>query len=278
MEKNTIVQLKGSKIQMLLPQGFERLKMKNPIKDALNRITSDFVGYRKTVEYSDNIVLFKKISEEEAMNPDDRTELINGIHECLSDTQGIVEVKNGITVNGEKYIYSIVKNLVEETRGIRYFLRLDIFGEDIKDIVEIQADFTEIRMTGVRESTTMVLARKAGLVTFEDNMIKGWAEDPYDSGFTRGALKNLAEKEGLDAMFPGSPLSQAHEFLRAVINNEYVLIKKANDNEEENSSSSSDKTDEDDRSDVDRQEQEKELLKKLFVDECLRYTVSVKLE
>ena len=129
MEKNTIVQLKGSKIQMLLPQGFERLKMKNPIKDALNRITSDFVGYRKTVEYSDNIVLFKKISEEEAMNPDDRTELINGIHECLSDTQGIVEVKNGITVNGEKYIYSIVKTLKGKGMGVQYNLTMHIsFG------------------------------------------------------------------------------------------------------------------------------------------------------
>ncbi len=80
-----------------------------------------------------------------------------GIHSCLSDSQGIIEVRNGVTKRGYRYIYSIIKNLSsEQFGGVRYFLRLNLFYE--KRIIEVQADFTEIGMTGIRESVCASLA------------------------------------------------------------------------------------------------------------------------
>ena len=41
---------------------------------------------------------------------DDCTPVINGIHECLGNDQGLIEVENGTTKSGLLYIQSIVSN------------------------------------------------------------------------------------------------------------------------------------------------------------------------
>ena len=269
-EKHTIVQLGGTKIKILLPDGYERLKYKNPIKDVAKAAANTDAAYQKTVGNSNNIVMITKGISERAMNPDDVQGLINGIHECLSDKQGIIEVKNGTTPRGYKYIYSIVKNLSEEPfGGVRYFLRLNLFHET--SIVEIKADFIEIGMTGSREALCTELARRAGLADIFADGYKDWAKDPYDPDYKNGCLKNLAEKEGLDGLFPENPLSQAHEFLLAVLNDKFVTVRQDTDDTKE------DTADEKDTIVESPEEAEKErlFLLGLFVDECKRYTYSV---
>ena len=273
-EKHTIVQLGGSKIKILLPDGYERLKYKNLVKDAAKAVVNTDAAYRKTVGNSDNIVMITKNTPEKVMNPDDVQGLIDGIHGCLSDNQGIIEVKNGITPRGYQYIYSIVKNLSEEPfGGVRYYLRLNLFQDS--DIVEIQADFTEIGTTGGREAICSDLARRAGLADIFADGYKDWAKDPYDPDYTNGCLKNLAEKEGLDGLFPENPLSQAHEFLLAVLNDEFVTVRQEADDSEEDTAEENDDIVE---SPEEKAEREKEFLLGLFVDECRRYTYSVVVE
>ena len=261
-EKHTIVQLKGSEIRLLLPDGYKKLSYKNPIRSVYRSINGRDTAYRKTIGYSDNMVYLFRTNEEYAMNPDDLDGLIDGIHGHLADNQGIIEVKNGVTNRGYKYIYSIVKNLMEEVRGVRYFLRLNVFRTD-DDIVEIQADFTEVGMTGVRESVCVDLARRAGLTDITKDGFSKWSQDPYDPDYRNGKPKNLAEKQGLDALFPYSPLTQAHEFLLAVLEDKFVITKRDDTDAEKNHSASDNKM------------SEQEILSKLFVDECLRITYAV---
>lgn len=275
-EKHTIVQLAGTKIKILLPDGYERLKFKNPLKDAAKAVANDEAGYRKTVTTSDNIVMIQKTTPEKAMNPDDVQGLIDGIHDCLSDSQGIIEARNGTTERGYRYIYSIVKNLSEEQfGGVRYFLRLNLFNEE--DIIEIQADFTEIGTTGGREAVCVDLARRAGLADVFADGFKDWTQDPYDPDYTKGALKNLAEKEGLDGLFPDNPLSQAHEFLLAVLNDEFVTVRQDSDDEDDKEDTDPASADSDETPEQ-RAEKEKEFLLGIFVDECRRYTYHVEVE
>lgn len=274
-EKHTIIQPAGTKIRILLPDGYNRLKYKNPIKDAAKVIANTDFVYRKTVGSSDNIVIVSKTTPEKAMDPDDLQRLIDGIHECLSDNQGIIEAKSGTTTRGYKFIYSIVKTLSEEPAGgVRYLLRLHLFGNG--DIVEIQAEFTEIGMTGGREAVCSELARRAGLADVFADGDNGWAEDPYDPEYTKGCLKNLAEKEGLDGLFPENPLSQAHEFLLAVLLDEFVAAG------QDSGEGKDDATDREDKNVVnssgEKAEEEKEFLLSLFVDECLRRTYPVEVE
>ena len=273
-EKHTIVQLAGTKAKILLPDGYERLKYKNLVKDAAKAVANTDAAYRKTVGNSDNIVMITKTTSDKAMNPEDVQGLINGIHECLADNQGIIEARNGVTAREYKYIYSIVKNLSEEQfGGVRYFLRLNLFHEN--DIIEIQADFTEIGTTGGREAICSDLARRAGLADIFADGFKDWAKDPYDPEYTKGCLKNLAEKEGLDGLFPENPLSQAHEFLLAVLRDEFVTVRQESDEADEDAE---DAESDSEVSPEERAEKEKEFLLGIFVDECRRYTYPVEVE
>lgn len=273
---HTIVQLNGSKIRILLPDGYERLKHKNMLKSVASSLANTEAGYRKTVSTSDNIVFISKITPDKAMNPDDVQGLIDGIHNALSDSQGIIEVKNGETKRGYKYIYSIVKNLSGEPGGgVRYFLLLDLFFE--KEIIEIQADFTEIGMTGMRETACVDLARRAGLADVMRDGFKDWSCDPYDPDYTKGIQKNLAEKEGLDPLFPENPLSQAHEFLIAVLRDEFTTVLQ-DDEEEAESSDSGEEDNADNLSPEEKAKKENEMLRGLFIDECTRYTVEIEVE
>lgn len=272
-EKHTIVQLTGTKVKILLPDGYERLKYKNLVKDAAKAVVNTDAVFRKTVSNSDNIVIITKTSPDKAMNAEDLQGLINGIHECLADNQGIIEAKNGVTARGYKYIYSIVKNLSEKQfGGVRYFLRLNLFHEN--DIIEIQADFTETGTTGAREAVCLDLARRAGLADISGGSFKDWAKDPYDPEYTKGRLKNLAEKEGLDGLFPENPLSQAHEFLLAVLHDEFVTVRQESTDAEE----AEDAEDKSETSPEKRAEKEKEFLLGIFADECRRYTYPVEVE
>lgn len=49
------------------------------------------------------------VNNQNAMHYGNAKEVIDGIHGTLTDGQGLVEVKSGITKKTEKYIYSIVK-------------------------------------------------------------------------------------------------------------------------------------------------------------------------
>ena len=79
-------------------------------------------------------------------------------------------------------------------------------------------------------------------------------------------------------MFPENPLSQAHEFLIAVLKDELVVVR--HDDEEENGTSADNHTTDPgtELTAEERAEKEKELLLGLFVDECRRHTIQVDIE
>ena len=220
-EKHTIVQPAGTRIRILLPDGYRKQRPGNPLQGAVRNITNPAVPYCKTTESSDNQVLIFRTTREKAMNPEDVPGLIEGIHRSMSEDQGLIEVRNGVTKRGYLFIYSIVKTISPEGfGGVSYFLRLNLFREE--DTAEIQAGFKEIGLTGRREAVCIELARREGLMDSFASGSKGWAQDPYDPEYTRGRLMNLAEKAGLDGLFPEHPLSQARELLLAVLRDERI--------------------------------------------------------
>ena len=257
--KVTVVQLPESSVRLLLPHGYEKVKKTKAIRDCVKDTAEVFEGYRKTVASSDNIIMIFKATEENAMDPDDTKGLIANIRQCMTDTQGLVEVKSGETVRGYKYIYSIVKNLTPEQMGVRYFLRLNLFCDE--EIIEITGDYLEIGITGKRDALGFQLAQSAGLAEMTSEGFKGWFKDPYDPEYTKGRLINLSEKEGCDPVFPEHPLSQSREFLLAVLRDELVDASRENEMM---------------KSDLLISEDEKqEFLLKLFEDSCHRITYRV---
>ena len=261
-DKHILVQLNDSTISFYLPDGYKKQKQTKGSADTE-------AEYQKSVSTSENVVKIFKTTSEKAMDPDDVQGIIDNLHNNMSDSQGIIEVKNGETKRGFKYVYSIVKSLSsEQFGGVRYFLRLNLF--DNSDVIGVQASFTEKNMTGQRESMCMELARRADLVTFSETGLEGWAQDPYDPNYTKGYPKNLAEKEGLDGLFPENPLTLARELLIAVLRDEYVTTRE--DSNAEETTSAEQKGSETDLTPEEKASREKESLSDLFVDECRRYT------
>lgn len=263
VDGHTVLRFKGNKVLVLIPDGYEAVEDKKVIA-----ALKDIYGLKQRIEdvhtlsagNSVDIVTFFYPEKNHAMDFNNLQGVIDGIHECLADHQGLIEAKSGKTKRGYDYIYSIVKSVghgEELPTGIQYFLRMNIGIED--KIIEIYGSFEEQGTTGLRESIASCMASQAGIYEMGGD---NWSQDPYDPNYKKGICKNLAEKEGLDGLFPYNPLSQAREFLLAVINDELVIEKEESEEDKESQS-----------------DEEKDFsVADLFVDECRRYTSVVEIE
>lgn len=244
-KQHVVVQLNDSYIRILIPDGYMRLKYKNPLEEMKQQVKNERAAFQKFTSNCNAIVDFAKLEEDKCL-PSNEKDLIDGIHYYLGEDQGLIEVGTGYTKKGYRYVYSIVKNLNREVRGVIYFLRLQLFFEEMQsdkfDAIDVAGEFTEINTTGMRDSIGLDFARRAELIDFsKENIFEGWNEDPYDPEYRKGALMNLSERAGLDGIFPDHPLSQCREFLKAVLNNQLVIIKKESDGNEENKEKQSEK-------------------------------------
>ena len=78
----------------------------------LNRLPEDpeeSVSLGKATPSAYCFVQIFPIPIEKAMPYDSPEEIIEGIHKALADNQALIEVKSGLTSNGQKIIHSIVK-------------------------------------------------------------------------------------------------------------------------------------------------------------------------
>lgn len=140
--------------------------------------------------------------------PKSKEALISGIRQYLEENQGLIQVEAG-----EDHVYSIVKTLKEEG-GVQYTLTYHKFFPD--GVVNIQGFFDEIGITGLRDNIAYEMCRSLNLVGNDDDPLAGWARDPYDENYKKGALMNLSELEEFDEQFPGSALSMCRELVKII--------------------------------------------------------------
>lgn len=164
---------------------------------------------------SDNavcLVVLQPLSPEDAMPFDNPQIVIDGIHECMNEDQGLIEVEAGGEA-GSRYIYSIVKTLKNPDipEGVQYTLTLDKECEG--GMVHAEGFFDEQGTTGLRDTVVFqMLASENGF----DEIKADWMQDPYSPSFSRGLLMNKSEWVQFDDMFPGHPLTMAREFVGAL--------------------------------------------------------------
>lgn len=161
-------------------------------------------------------VMVMPIPAERAMPFGNEQPVIDGIHECLGDVQGLIKVDTGKTSSGKFFIYSIVKTVKSEG-GVTYCLTLHL--TDDKEVIQVQGFFEETGMTGTRDTMILSALMNEGHIKMGKNGPEGWMEDPYDPNFKRGICKNLSENEGADELFPTHPLSECRRVIKALIEN-----------------------------------------------------------
>lgn len=273
IDGHKVLRFKGVKAKLLIPDEYEQItdkKMISALQEMYALKQKIETAYVSQTSNSLNVVSFFYPEKGHEMEFGDVDGLIDGIHQSLADNQGLIESKSGKTKRGYDYIYSIVKSVgngEEMPFGVRYFLRMDI-GFDGK-IIEIYGNFEEQGTTGMRESMAASFASNVGLCKMGSD---DWSEDPYDPDYKKGICKNLAEKEGLDGLFPENPLTQAHAFLHAVLNDRLVIIEKENTDEQ-----SSETNDSESMTEEEKKARSNEFMAGLFVDECRRHTFLVEI-
>ena len=150
-------------------------------------------------------------SEEETMPFGNPQSVIDGIHECLSDNQGLITVECTKTGSDEDAMYSIVKT-VEPFEGAQYCLTMDLGSRN--GVFRIQGFFAEAGTTGMRDAVVMATEGKGG--TLEEGQ-EAWSKDPYDVDFKRGIPMNRSEDPEYDDAFPWHPLSICRQTARDII-------------------------------------------------------------
>lgn len=158
------------------------------------------------------LVVLQPLSPEDAMPFDNPQIVIDGIHECMSEEQGLIEVEVGGDV-GDRYIYSIVKMLknAEVPEGVQYTLTLDKECGD--SIIQVQGFFDEIGITGLRDTKVFHFY---STMDGWDQTKTDWTRDPYDADYKHGKLMNKSEFREFDLFFPTHPLSMARELALTV--------------------------------------------------------------
>lgn len=152
---------------------------------------------------------------EHAMPTNDDWTIINGIHNTVTESQALIEVKSGKTKCGNQYVYSIVKTKMEP-HGVQYTLVLHLLHDNKGTAEQFKAFFSEAGTTGVRDTVIHSALVNEGIIESEDPR---WMRDPYDENIKDRFLMNLSELEQFDQNFPTHPLSVARRTIHGIVEN-----------------------------------------------------------
>lgn len=170
------------------------------------------IVFEKDTEDATNILMFFFIEKAEAMPFNDRAGLIDCLHHCLGENQGLLAVNTGKTETGVPFVYTIVKNL-KQPSGVQYILTLQM--DFNSTVLNLQGYFDEEGVTGTREAAVFEYAMREGIISSQDK--SKWSADPYSPDLRSGALMNLSEQEEFDDSFPSHPLSELRRFVKMFI-------------------------------------------------------------
>lgn len=126
---------------------------------------------------------------------------------------GIIEVS---TFNLKNFpsVKTIFK-FPQPEKGMSYLASVTIPFENCSFVIKTQA--VEVGTTGMRDSLILSKFFESGEVTFGDDGLKNWFEDPYDPTFKEGTPMNKSEKEEYDIEFPEHPLTKVRSMINQAI-------------------------------------------------------------
>lgn len=158
-------------------------------------------------------IIIYPISSDQAMPYSLPQAMIATIHSSLEENQGLVEVDSLNTSLGRRMIYNVIKTKRDDD-GTSYTLMCNIEFPD--KTIMVQGFFEEYDCIGERENSVFEFALEKGLIYEKNGKYIGWERDPYNPKYVRGFLKNLAEDQKFDEMFPSHPLSILNDFKQSL--------------------------------------------------------------
>jgi hypothetical protein len=133
-------------------------------------------------------------------------------NQIVSYNGGLVEVEV-LDLKGFYAIKTIFK-IPQEPTGMVYLASFTIPFEECSFVFKIQAP--EIGITGMRDSVIVEKLLSEEKISFGDEGLEGWFNDPYDSELKEGTLMNKSEEGIYDELFPEHPLTLARALLQRI--------------------------------------------------------------
>ncbi len=124
---------------------------------------------------------------------------------------GVIEIEP-TRIDGCPAIRTLFK-VAQEPTGRTYIGALTIPFAEFSYVLKVQCE--EMGMTGLRDTLVLqeLLLKKVIDFDPESQLVKGWAQDPYDSTQHSAMTMNLSERAEYDKRFPDHPLARARQLL-----------------------------------------------------------------
>ncbi len=203
-------------------KGFEELSFSLP-----KQLPQPNIGCRYITNSCDGLVFSWIVDSKQAMDYDSLEDTIRSLRDNLSENSGIIECKNGITKNGNKFIYSIRKiRFYKKDQSwpiVTYQLNCNVKVNEVDYFID--ANFAERATTGLRDSVGFniyqnLIERKYPDKKLKfDKIVESYASDPYDVNYREGFLMNFSENEMFDEQFPDHPLSKLRRYVKWLLEN-----------------------------------------------------------
>ncbi len=202
--------------KIVIPKNYKKGK-KIPREYGLPK---DAEAYGIVSENGNGTIIMYEVTEEQTMPFDNPQWVIDMLHNSMGESEGIIEVNNGITAGGRPYIYEIIKHhMKDEEEGypgrMTYTLNINVRFDN--SIQFINGSFAEGNTTGMRDSVVYAMYMKTK--DEKPDEVGEWFYDPYDPNYTKGLRMNVSERAGFDEEFPWHPLSMCRNLVKFIIDN-----------------------------------------------------------
>ena len=123
---------------------------------------------------------------------------------------GMIQVDT-LMVDGFRAIKTIFK-IPQQPTGMTYIGSITVPFRDFSYVVKIQCP--EPGITGIRDA--VIFDREVINSLEDESFFDNWSQDPYDASIKSPLMRNRAESEEYDALFPDHPLSRTRSFLNQI--------------------------------------------------------------
>lgn len=217
--KKTSAELDKVKVPFDVPDDF-RGKLNQPITEILGWGKRKYTGFGKNTFGMTALLVTWLVSESESMSLTDRNNIIENLRTEGTPNQGLIDVKCGITPNGNRYAYIIRKLHYLDEEGNVTSPTIYTLGLNIRingKIHFIDSSFSPSDELGdIRRSVLDIYKLGSRDLKLEADE---WVHDPFDSEIKDSYLMDWTEDEKYDELFPYSPLSELRGFVKYVTEN-----------------------------------------------------------
>lgn len=129
----------------------------------------------------------------------------------MAEVHGLALIETDVAqLTTLRAVRTLLKARIEQIRGFAFIGSYTLPFADRSYVIKVES--MERGTTGMREAVVMALMGRPNIDEATGELI-GWAQDPYDPSYRAEFMRNQADDQKFDALFPDHPLSKVRRYL-----------------------------------------------------------------